>query len=84
MHLVRADIPCPLGLRWSDSNTIAGVNPHWIEIFNRADYDELSFLSRTTSISNSFQPSKDSSMSSSLVGDKSSPRPQISSNSSLL
>ncbi len=30
---------------------------------------QLSFLSRTTSISNSFQPSSDSSISSSWVGD---------------
>ena len=45
---------------------------------------QLSFLSRTTSISYSFQPSKDSSISNSLVGDKSKPRRQISSNSSRL
>ncbi len=45
---------------------------------------QLSFLSRTTSISYSFQPSSDSSMSSSWVGESSKPRPQISSNSSLL
>ena len=34
----------------------------------------LSALSRTTSISNSFQPSTDSSISTSLVGEASSPR----------
>ena len=45
---------------------------------------QLSCLSRTTSISNSFQPSSDSSISSSLVGDRSSPRRQISTNSSRL
>ena len=45
---------------------------------------QLSCLSRTTSISNSFQPSNDSSISSSRVGDKSRPRLQISRNSSLL
>lgn len=45
---------------------------------------QLSFLSRTTSISYSFQPISDSSISSSLVGDRSRPRAQISSNSSRL
>ena len=45
---------------------------------------QLSFLSRTTSISNSFQPIRDSSMSSSWVGEASSPRLQISWNSSML
>ena len=45
---------------------------------------QLSFLSRTTSISYSFQPINDSSISSSLVGDRSRPRAQISSNSSRL
>ena len=45
---------------------------------------QLSFLSRTTSISYSFQPIKDSSINNSLVGDNSKPRAQISSNSSRL
>ena len=45
---------------------------------------QLSFVSRTTSISNSFHPSKDSSINNSLVGDNSSPRRQISTNSSRL
>ena len=45
---------------------------------------QLSLRSRTTSISYSFQPSSDSSINSSLVGDKSRPRSQISSNSSRL
>ena len=45
---------------------------------------QLSLRSRTTSISYSFQPSSDSSISSSLVGDRSRPRSQISSNSSRL
>ncbi|CSB83337.1 Uncharacterised protein [Vibrio cholerae] len=45
---------------------------------------QLSFLSRTTSISYSFQPISDSSISSSLVGERSRPRVQISSNSSRL
>ena len=45
---------------------------------------QLSFLSRTTSISYSFQPINDSSINNSLVGDKSKPRLHISSNSSEL
>ena len=45
---------------------------------------QLSFLSRTTSISYSFQPSTDCSISSSCVGDASKPRSQIAKNSSLL
>ena len=43
---------------------------------------QLSALSRTTSISYSFQPSSDSSISSSLVGEASRPRLQMVSNSS--
>ncbi|MNZ77530.1 hypothetical protein D3C78_960760 [compost metagenome] len=45
---------------------------------------QLSLRSRTTSISYSFQPIRDSSMSSSLVGERSRPRSQISTNSSVL
>ncbi len=45
---------------------------------------QLSALSRTTSISYSFQPSTDSSSSTSLVGEASSPRITICSNSSRL
>ena len=45
---------------------------------------QLSFLSRTTSISYSFQPSIDSSINNSLVGDASKPRSQIVTNSSRL
>ena len=45
---------------------------------------QLSLLSRTTSISYSFHPRTDSSISSSLVGERSNPRLQISSNSSWL
>ena len=45
---------------------------------------QLSALSRTTSISYSFQPINDSSISNSEVGDKSRPRIQISLNSSML
>ncbi|EWS64987.1 hypothetical protein Y695_01767 [Hydrogenophaga sp. T4] len=43
---------------------------------------QLSALSRTTSISYSFHPSSDSSISSSLVGEASRPRLQMVSNSS--
>ena len=43
---------------------------------------QLSFLSRTTSISYSFHPNKDSSMSNSLVGEASRPLLQMVSNSS--
>ena len=42
---------------------------------------QLSFLSLTTSISNSFQPTRDSSIRSSLVGESFKPFIQISSNS---
>jgi hypothetical protein len=45
---------------------------------------QLSLRSRTTSISNSFQPSSDSSIRSSCVGLNMSPRLHISTNSSLL
>ena len=45
---------------------------------------QLSFLSRTTSISNSFHPSTDCSISTSLVGEASMPRSTISMNSALL
>ncbi len=45
---------------------------------------QLSALSRTTSISNSFQPSTLSSISTSVVGEASSPRSTISRNSCLL
>ena len=45
---------------------------------------QLSALSRTTSISNSFQPRTLSSISTSLVGEASRPRSTISRNSALL
>ena len=45
---------------------------------------QLSFLSRTTSISYSFQPSTLSSIRTSLVGEASMPRSKISMNSPLL
>ena len=45
---------------------------------------QLSLRSRTTSISYSFQPSSDSSISTSVVGEASSPPRTILTNSSLL
>ena len=45
---------------------------------------QLSALSRTTSISNSFQPSTDSSIRTSFVGEASRPRSTMSRNSSRL
>ena len=45
---------------------------------------QLSFLSRTTSISNSFHPSTDSSIRTSSVGEASMPRSTISMNSALV
>ena len=45
---------------------------------------QLSFLSLTTSNSYSFQPKSDSSIRSSVVGDKSNPFSQISLNSWML
>ena len=61
-------------------------SPVWMPIGSRFSIEQtmmqLSARSRTTSISNSFQPISDSSISSSFVGDRSMPRLQISSNSS--
>ncbi len=66
--VIESPVCTPIGSKFSIEQTIM----------------QLSFLSRTTSISNSFQPISDSSISSSLVGDRSRPRVQISSNSSRL
>ena len=63
-------------------------SPVWMPIGSRFSMEQtmmqLSRRSRTTSISNSFQPIIDSSISSSLVGEASRPRLQIVSNSSAL
>ncbi|MNL73530.1 hypothetical protein D3C87_1990020 [compost metagenome] len=63
-------------------------SPVWIPMASKFSIEQtmmqLSFLSCTTSISYSFQPISDSSINSSLVGDRSRPRSQISSNSSRL
>src|SRR5574343_493735 len=61
-------------------------SPVWMPIGSRFSMEQtmmqLSALSRTTSISYSFHPISDSSMSSSLVGEASRPRLQMGSNSS--
>ncbi len=63
-------------------------SPVWMPIGSTFSIEQmmmqLSFLSRTTSISNSFQPSTNSSISTSLVGEASMPRSTMSMNSSLL
>ena len=63
-------------------------SPVWMPIGSRFSIEQmmmqLSFLSRTTSISNSFQPSTLSSTSTSLVGEASMPRSTMVMNSSLL
>ena len=63
-------------------------SPVWTPIGSRFSIEhtmmQLSLRSRTTSISNSFQPSSDSSINNSLVGEASKPRLQMASNSSEL
>jgi hypothetical protein len=63
-------------------------SPVWTPIGSRFSIEQtmmqLSALSRTTSISYSFQPSTLSSIRTSLVGEASMPRSQISMNSLLL
>ena len=63
-------------------------SPVWMPIGSKFSIEQtmmqLSLRSRTTSISNSFQPITDSSISSSWVGEASSPRSQMATNSSLL
>ncbi len=63
-------------------------SPVWMPIGSRFSIEhtmmQLSALSRTTSISYSFQPISDSSISNSLVGDRSRPRVQMETNSSML
>ena len=66
--VIESPVCTPIGSRFSIEHTIM----------------QLSALSRTTSISNSFQPISDSSISSSVVGDASRPRLQMVSNSSAL
>ena len=66
--VIESPVCTPIGSRFSIEQTMM----------------QLSALSRTTSISYSFQPSSDSSISSSLVGEASRPRLQITSNSSEL
>ncbi len=66
--VIESPVCTPIGSRFSIEQTMM----------------QLSAWSRTTSISNSFHPSTDSSISSSCVGDRSRPRSQISSNSTRL
>ena len=66
--VIESPVCTPMGSRFSIEQTMM----------------QLSARSRTTSISYSFQPSRDSSINSSRVGEASSPRLQISSNSSAL
>ncbi len=66
--VIESPVCTPIGSRFSMEQTMM----------------QLSLRSRTTSISNSFQPISDSSMSSSLVGLASRPRSQMVTNSSRL
>ncbi len=66
--VIESPVCTPIGSRFSIEQTMM----------------QLSRLSRTTSISNSFQPITDSSISSSRVGEASSPRSQMVTNSSRL
>ena len=66
--VIESPVCTPIGSRFSIEQTMM----------------QLSLRSRTTSISNSFQPRSDSSISSSLVGDASRPRSQMAMNSSRL
>ncbi len=66
--VIESPVCTPIGSRFSIEQTMM----------------QLSLRSRTTSISNSFQPSSDSSIRSSCVGERSRPRFTISMNSSLL
>ncbi|MNV62141.1 hypothetical protein D3C71_1546730 [compost metagenome] len=66
--VIESPVCTPIGSRFSIEQTMM----------------QLSAVSRTTSISNSFQPSTDSSTSTSVVGDSSRPRLTISISSSRL
>ncbi len=66
--VIESPVCTPIGSRFSIEQTMM----------------QLSRRSRTTSISNSFQPSTDSSIRSSLVGEASRPRSQMATNSSRL
>src|SRR5690554_6817163 len=66
--VIESPVCTPIGSKFSIEHTII----------------QLSYLSRTTSISYSFQPINDSSINNCLVGERSKPRSQISRNSSLL
>ena len=64
--VIESPVCTPIGSRFSIEQTMM----------------QLSLRSRTTSISYSFQPISDSSISSSCVGEASRPRSQIATNSS--
>jgi hypothetical protein len=66
--VIESPVCTPIGSRFSIEQTMM----------------QLSRRSRTTSISNSFQPITDSSISSSAVGEASKPRSQMVTNSSRL
>ena len=70
------------------AGAIVVESPVWMPIGSRFSIEQtiiqLSSQSLTTSISNSFQPIKDSSIKSSLVGDNSIPFSQIDLNSDML
>ena len=66
--VIESPVCTPIGSRFSIEQTMM----------------QLSLRSRTTSISNSFQPITDSSISSSRVGEASRPRSQMATNSSRL
>jgi hypothetical protein len=71
-------------LRRRHGDRIAGVDAHRVEVLDRADDDAVVALSRTTSISNSFQPSTDSSISTSRGRGIEAARRRARSNSSRL
>ncbi len=66
--VIESPVCTPIGSRFSIEHTMM----------------QLSLRSRTTSISNSFQPMSDSSIRSSWVGEASRPRSQMATNSSRL
>ena len=76
-----------LSVRVSAGATVT-LSPVWMPIGSTFSIEQmmmqLSALSRTTSISNSFQPSTDSSTSTSVTGEASRPVSTMAMNSSLL
>ena len=61
------------------------ADTHWVKVFNRTNDDTVVVLiTNNFHLKIAFPTTRDSSISSSLVGERSKPRRQISSNSSLL